>query len=210
MCAEASGRSSTRGPYFPLDPDDKENRFQRAMHFFRRESDDDARARRLPRASATTRGTGARRRSTRGERIGGVRLLSLRIPIPTRRRVARALPAPTRSRTYPEGERKLFYHTPDRVRAERCGPDRIRGAATDVARARASRVARGAAARRCASRSCASSRRSRPRLHVGAPRARRRVDRRRRLPRARPRRRLAPAALRPGAARRASRGPSSR
>jgi hypothetical protein len=96
-------------PYFPGHPDDKENGFNRVMHFFRENRKTmQALDRYLVRSH-----------NAASERIGGVRLLSLRIPIPKvgtpfERYVRRPLSY------YPQAERKNFYHTPESVRAKRC------------------------------------------------------------------------------------------
>lgn len=37
VCADRKWEELDTRPYFPLDPDDKENRFQRVMHFFRQD-----------------------------------------------------------------------------------------------------------------------------------------------------------------------------
>lgn len=97
-------------PYFPIDPDDKENRFNRAMHFFR-ENRKTMHA--LDRYLVRSYDAGS------GERIGGVRLLSLRIPIPpVGSKFERYQREPLAH--YPESQRKYFYHTPESLRARRC------------------------------------------------------------------------------------------
>ena len=103
-------------PYFPIDADDKENRFERVMHFFRenRKTMNALDAYLVERHNA-----GGREDGIQG-RIGGVRFVSLRIPIPppgTRleRTVRRPLSA------YPDEQRALFYHTPRSRLGERCG-----------------------------------------------------------------------------------------
>jgi hypothetical protein len=88
-------------PFFPLRPDDKENRFERAMFFYHRSAPvmkalDDY----LVRAN----NFGGR------APIGGVMLLSLRIPVPPPRRAT----APYRRRPladHPAAERKYWYRT---------------------------------------------------------------------------------------------------
>jgi hypothetical protein len=57
---------------------------------------------------------------SRDRAIGGVRLLSIRIPIPSPGdRLQRVSRQPLSS--YPEEQRKAFYHTPRSRLAERCG-----------------------------------------------------------------------------------------
>jgi hypothetical protein len=118
VCADKRWSEIDTRAYFPLDPDDKENRFQRVMHFFRTEErtmhalDDylvDAHA-----AGHHPDGIAL------DQRIGGVRLSSLRIPLPKPGDAIepmRRLPLSE----YPEDERHVFYHTPRSRLAERCG-----------------------------------------------------------------------------------------
>jgi hypothetical protein len=106
--------------YFPLDPDDKENRFQRVMHFLR---DSRPTMRALDDFIVRGHAEGGLSRPDglpEGATLGGIRVLSLRLPIPE--------PGDTLTRTtrrplseYPKSVRKNFYHTPDSKRAERCG-----------------------------------------------------------------------------------------
>ncbi len=119
VCRERTWRELDTRPYFPIDPDDKENRFDRVMHFLREN-------RRTMHALDTflvgrhDSGHDDDDGIPRGEAIGGVRLLSLRIPIPPPgahlERVTR-LPLSA----YPEDERKTFYQTPRAKVASRCG-----------------------------------------------------------------------------------------
>jgi hypothetical protein len=118
VCADKKWEELDTRPYFPLDPDDKENRFQRVMHFFRQEE-------------TTMHALDAylvdRHASGKGDdgidavkTIGGVRLLSLRIPLPApgeHLERFRRLPLTE----YPQEERHVFYHTPRSKAAERCG-----------------------------------------------------------------------------------------
>jgi hypothetical protein len=118
VCADKKWEELDTRPYFPLDPDDKENRFQRVMHFFRQEE-------------TTMHALDAylvdRHASGKGDdgidavkTIGGVRLLSLRIPLPVpgeHLERFRRLPLAE----YPQDQRHVFYHTPRSKAAERCG-----------------------------------------------------------------------------------------
>jgi hypothetical protein len=107
-------------PYFPIARDDKENRFNRAMHFYR-ENRKTMRA--LDRYLTTRHDEHPGPDGINpGDRIGGVRFLSLRIPIPKvgsdfERYERRDLSH------YPESERKYFYHTTETTRARRCRSD---------------------------------------------------------------------------------------
>jgi hypothetical protein len=99
-------------PFFSIRRDDKENRFDRTMFFYRRE----------PRVlaalddflTAPSRGLGFQ------PPIGGVMLLSLRVPIPS---LGSADPGYERLPIdrYPRSvERKVWYLTPIEVRDQRC------------------------------------------------------------------------------------------
>ena len=104
--------------YFPLDPDDKENRFQRVMHFFR---EDRPTMRALDDYIVTQHAAGGRADGIDdGETLGGIRGLSLRLPLP-----APGAPLVRMQRKplaeYPQTERKNFYHTPQSKLKERCG-----------------------------------------------------------------------------------------
>ncbi|HEY4012031.1 MAG TPA: hypothetical protein VGM06_01725 [Polyangiaceae bacterium] len=116
VCRERAWREIDTRPYFPIDRDDKENRFDRVMHFFRenRKTMNALDAYLVERHDA-----GEAEDGIQG-RIGGVRFLSLRIPIPPpgsrlERTVRRPLSA------YPDDERTFFYHTPSSRLRERCG-----------------------------------------------------------------------------------------
>jgi hypothetical protein len=118
VCADRKWEELDTRPYFPLDPEDKENRFQRVMHFFRQDE-------------TTMHALDAylveRHVSGKGldgidsvKPIGGVRLMSLRIPLPSPGQPLernRRLPLSQ----YPEEERHVFYHTPRSKLADRCG-----------------------------------------------------------------------------------------
>jgi len=118
VCADNKWEELDTRPYFPLDADNKENRFQRVMHFFRQDE-------------TTMHALDAylveRHVSGKGldgidsvKPIGGVRLMSLRIPLPSPGQPLernRRLPLSQ----YPEEERHVFYHTPRSKLADRCG-----------------------------------------------------------------------------------------
>jgi hypothetical protein len=122
VCADGAWREMDTRAYFPIDADNKENRFDRVMHFFREN-------RPAMRAldAYLVEGHAAGRRGSDGipldRAIGGVRLSSLRVPIPApgdpiepfqRRPLAE----------YPDDQRHVFYHTPRSVINERCGGSR--------------------------------------------------------------------------------------
>lgn len=107
-------------PYFPLRPDDKENRYQRLMFFYRENAE-------VMHALDTYLVSHHNARVARGGEagdgvdgpIGGLRLLDLRIPIPPPG-THEVLPRREPLDSYPEKYRKYWYHTPDRVIAARC------------------------------------------------------------------------------------------
>jgi len=118
VCSKQAWVEYDTRPYFPIDPDDKENRFNRAMHFFRENRETmHALDRYLVRSHDDRPGPDG---IDAGERIGGVRLMSLRIPIPP---VGSSFERYEREPLshYPEKERKYFYHTPESLRERRCG-----------------------------------------------------------------------------------------
>ncbi|HXX66046.1 MAG TPA: hypothetical protein VEK07_02630 [Polyangiaceae bacterium] len=117
VCAGQRWEELDTRPYFPIEPDDKENRFQRVMHFYRQ----DRRTMHALDAYLVERHREGRHDDGIADRaIGGVRLSSLRIPIP---RPGDSLERPRRRSLaeYPEDEKHVFYHTPRSKLAERCG-----------------------------------------------------------------------------------------
>jgi hypothetical protein len=118
VCADKKWEELDTSPYFPIDPDDKENRFQRVMHFLRQEETTmralDAYLVEHHRAGSIPDGIDL------DHPIGGVRLLSLRIPLP---KPGEALERNHRLplSAYPEDERHVWYRTPRSRAAERCG-----------------------------------------------------------------------------------------
>ncbi|MGH7269592.1 MAG: hypothetical protein ACREJ3_04100 [Polyangiaceae bacterium] len=118
VCGDKAWRELDTRPYFPMDADGKENRFQRVMHFFRQDERtmlalDDYLVRRHDSAAHDD-------GIERGGDIGGVRLSSLRIPLPVPGGpIARFERRPIAD--YPEAERHIFYHTRRSTLARRCG-----------------------------------------------------------------------------------------
>lgn len=106
-------------PHFPIHATDKESRFQRVGHFHRRNR---------PVMEALERYLVGRERAA-GTNIGGIRVSSLRIPFPEPGEpVARWAPAPLES--YPDEQRKIWFHTPtSRRRAHCAGEDPFAGRA---------------------------------------------------------------------------------
>jgi hypothetical protein len=118
ICSQGNWMELDTRPYFPIDADDKENRFNRVMHFFR-----ENRTAMTALDSYLVESHDAGRREDgipRDQHLGGVRLTSLRIPIPSPgdslQRVSRQPLS-----FYPPEQRKAYYHTPRWKVAERCG-----------------------------------------------------------------------------------------
>jgi hypothetical protein len=118
LCAEHKWVEIDPRPWFPIDHDNKENRFYRAVQFYREN-------RKVMRALDEYVTTHHNANADGNKRIGGVRILSLRIPLPApgtkidpykREELAK----------YPEDQRHNWYWTPGSMRRERCGE---RGAA---------------------------------------------------------------------------------
>ncbi len=118
VCAEGAWMEIDTRPYFPIDPDDKENRFARVMHFFRQ----DRRTMTALDSYLVEKHNEAHREDgiPSDRSIGGVRLLSLRIPLPSPGDPIEAVSRRPLA-SYPEEQRKVFYHTPRSKLAERCG-----------------------------------------------------------------------------------------
>ena len=118
VCSEGAWRELDTRPYFPIDPDDKENRFNRVMHFFRenRKTMTSLDSYLVDNHNSAKHEDGI----PPARAIGGVRLLSLRIPLPSPGdRLQRVSRQPLSF--YPEDQRKVFYYTPRSKLAERCG-----------------------------------------------------------------------------------------
>jgi hypothetical protein len=117
VCADRAWQEIDTSAYFPIQSNDKENRFQRVMHFFRQ---DERTMHALDAYFVDSHASaGIPDGVARDSALGGVRLSSLRIPIPQPgdpiERVRRR-PLPD----YPEDDRHVFYHTPRSTIAERC------------------------------------------------------------------------------------------
>jgi len=108
VCADKKWEELDTRPYFPIDPDDKENRFQRVMHFYR---DNRPTMHALEAYLIEAHGEGrADDGIPRDVPIAGVRFSSLRIPLPQPGEpLTRSERKPLSE--YPESERQLFYHT---------------------------------------------------------------------------------------------------
>jgi hypothetical protein len=121
VCADRKWEELDTRPYFPIDPDDKENRFQRVMHFFR---EDRPTMRALDAYLVDRHGSGKGLDGIDPTKpLGGVRMLSLRIPLPNpgeplerSRRVPLA--------EVPAEQRHGFYHTRRSEIGARCGGER--------------------------------------------------------------------------------------
>jgi hypothetical protein len=107
---------------FPMNADNKENRFYRTLHFFRQ-------TRQVMRALDEFLLVRHNERARQGDGsvvIGGIRTLSLRLPIPIPgQKVSPYQRQPLDS--FPEPERRYWYWTPLSTRAERCGDPDSRG-----------------------------------------------------------------------------------
>jgi hypothetical protein len=111
-CATGKFEEVDTRPHFPIRADDKENRFDRAMFFYHKE----------PKVLEALDAFIVRRESALGpeHRIGGVLLLSLRIPIPepgTPEEAYQRRPLDEIPRSI---ERKYWYTTPQALREARC------------------------------------------------------------------------------------------
>lgn len=109
-CTERKWEEIDVRPYFKIDQDNKENRFQRALQFYRRN-------RAVMRALDDF---VVQRWNDGHDKIGGVRFLSLRIPYPKPAERVRAYQWEPLSH-YPQEQRHDWYWTPKSRRAERCG-----------------------------------------------------------------------------------------
>jgi hypothetical protein len=118
VCREHKWRELITRPYFPLDPDDKENRFQRVMHFFR---DHRATMHALDDYLVSHHNEGGHDDGVAEDaKLGGIRTLSLRLPLPSPGDpLVRLERKPLAS--YPDSVRKSFYHSTRASRTERCG-----------------------------------------------------------------------------------------
>ncbi len=111
VCSEKKWVEIDVRPFFRVDADTKENRFHRALQFYRHE-------RKVMRAldeyvtkSANAHGD---------KKLGGVRFLSLRIPFP--KPGEKVTPYERRPLSeYPDEQRHNWYWSPKSMRIERCG-----------------------------------------------------------------------------------------
>lgn len=118
VCGKNVWRELDTRAYFPMDPDNKENRFDRVMHFERHNGKTMTA---LDDYLVESHNTKAHDDGiSPDDRIGGVELMSLRIPIPP---VGGTLERWTRHplSDYPRDERHDFYRTPATKISERCG-----------------------------------------------------------------------------------------
>jgi hypothetical protein len=118
VCQDHAWREIETRPYFPLDPDDKENRFQRVMHFFR-ENRPTMHA--LDDYLVDGHNAGGHADGIPDDRkLGGIRVLSLRLPLPEPGAVLTRLTHKPLA-DYAPTVRKNWYHTTQTKRSERCG-----------------------------------------------------------------------------------------
>ncbi len=111
VCSERRWTEIDVRPFFRIDQDNKENRFHRALQFYRRE-------RQVMRALEEFVIT--HHNAAGHPKIGGVRFSSLRVPYP--RRGDHVEPYRRRPLAqYPDDVRHPWYWTPRSHRAERCG-----------------------------------------------------------------------------------------
>jgi hypothetical protein len=118
VCADARWQELDTRPYFPLDPDSKENRFQRALNFYREDTvvhralDDYL----VARHDAAVADDGI----PRDKPIGGVRFIRVRIPIPPPGAPEKPF-ARSALDAVPRADKELLYRTPHARIVERCG-----------------------------------------------------------------------------------------
>lgn len=112
-CGERRFAELDTRPYFPVRADDKENRLHRAGFFFRKE-------RVVMEALEDYLVARVNDDATPGDAIGGIRLVSLRHPLPP----IQARPIPRFERkplaAIPEDQVKAWFYTPPSRRARRC------------------------------------------------------------------------------------------
>jgi hypothetical protein len=113
-CEDRAWHELDERPYFPLHANDKESRFQRAMFFYHHAAP-------VMKALDAYLVDAANADAGRPP-IGGVQLLSLRIPVPMP-----GQPFPRYQRKaldeYPPDYRKYWYRTPNAARTERCNQE---------------------------------------------------------------------------------------
>lgn len=118
-CEERRFRELDHRPYFPIHPDDKENRYHRVAHFYRRNKqvmnalDEHLVERHNSRAGLAPSVDGLH------GAIGGIEVMSLRIPLPQPgTKVERYEQRPLAD--LPRDWRKYWYRTPKARREQRC------------------------------------------------------------------------------------------
>jgi len=104
-CRDQAFHEIDTTPYFPMRPDDKENRFKRLGQFYHSN----------PKVLDALDGWLA---AHVDEPIGGIRLYSLRLPIPASRQIERWNPRPLAE--LPASVKKLWYQTTLPMRNQRC------------------------------------------------------------------------------------------
>lgn len=119
-CREGRFQELDYREYFPLHPDDKENRFHRLAHFYRRNREVmQALDEHLVEEHNARVGRGDKDGDGIDGRIGGILVMSLRIPLPAPgAEVSRFTRTPLTET--PREWRKSWYRTPRSRRAERC------------------------------------------------------------------------------------------
>jgi hypothetical protein len=110
LCADRRFAELDVRPFFPIHKDDKESRFDRALFFYRRHR---------PTLLALEDYLVRKQNQSGGQRIGGVEIMSLRIPLPEPGQAfERYQRRPLDS--YPASYRKYWYTTPPAQRSARC------------------------------------------------------------------------------------------
>lgn len=125
VCDTGEWQELDTRPYFPIDENDKENRFQRVMFFYRKKK---AVMNAVDRFLVDVHNGAARDDGIPSDkRIGGVRLLSIRAPLPSiGAPLVRVHHAPLAE--IPEQERKLWFSSQSAKITERCFGKRPREA----------------------------------------------------------------------------------
>jgi hypothetical protein len=116
-CAEKRWTEIDPRPDFPMNADNKENRFDRTLHFFRQNR---VVMRALDEFLVERHDARAREGEEPVGSIGGIRTMSIRVPLPSpgeKIEPYARLPADA----YPASERHYFYFTPTSRREARCG-----------------------------------------------------------------------------------------
>lgn len=119
-CTQQSFVPFDHRPYFPLHPNDKENRLHRAAHFYRRNAQVMKELEAYLIQQHNARPPSQRAAAQLQDPIGGIQLMSLRIPFPDPgSRVERYHYDPVAS--VPREFRKHWYRTPKARRSQYCG-----------------------------------------------------------------------------------------